>query len=382
MLKNSHYFDYAAATPLDQSVLQAMSPYFSTLFYNPSAVYLLAQKVRKDIESARQMVALELGCQPREVVFTAGGTEANNMAVHGIMRRFSGAKLLISSIEHDSVRLPAAQYNAKHLPVSADGIIDINNIESYVDDATVLVSIMLVNNEVGTIQPIKKASLIIKRICDERRKKGNKTPLYLHTDACQAPNYLQVLVNSLGVDLLTLNGGKIYGPKQSGVLFVRNGIELDSLLQGGGQEKGSRSGTENVPAIIGFSTALEIAANKRDVEQRRVKELQKNFIDALQKNFPSVVVNGTIENRIANNIHISFPGIDNETLMMRLDENDVIVATGSACSASSEEPSHVLEAMGLQGDLITGSLRISLGRDTTQKSLDALLTALRDAMLY
>jgi cysteine desulfurase len=382
MLKNSHYFDYAAATPLDQSVLQAMSPYFSTLFYNPSAVYLLAQKVRKDIESARQMVALELGCQPREVVFTAGGTEANNMAVHGIMRRFSGAKLLISSIEHDSVRLPAAQYNAKHLPVSADGIIDINNIESYVDDTTVLVSIMLVNNEVGTIQPIKKASLIIKRICDERRKKGNKTPLYLHTDACQAPNYLQVLVNSLGVDLLTLNGGKIYGPKQSGVLFVRNGIELDSLLQGGGQEKGSRSGTENVPAIIGFSTALEIAANKRDVEQRRVKELQKNFIDALQKNFPSVVVNGTIENRIANNIHISFPGIDNETLMMRLDENDVIVATGSACSASSEEPSHVLEAMGLQGDLITGSLRISLGRDTTQKSLDALLTALRDAMLY
>jgi cysteine desulfurase len=317
MLKNSHYFDYAAATPLDQSVLQAMSPYFSTLFYNPSAVYLLAQKVRKDIESARQMVALELGCQPREVVFTAGGTEANNMAVHGIMRRFSGAKLLISSIEHDSVRLPAAQYNAKHLPVSADGIIDINNIESYVDDTTVLVSIMLVNNEVGTIQPIKKASLIIKRICDERRKKGNKTPLYLHTDACQAPNYLQVLVNSLGVDLLTLNGGKIYGPKQSGVLFVRNGIELDSLLQGGGQEKGSRSGTENVPAIIGFSTALEIAANKRDVEQRRVKELQKNFIDALQKNFPSVVVNGTIENRIANNIHISFPGIDNETLMMR-----------------------------------------------------------------
>jgi cysteine desulfurase len=362
-----HYFDYAAATPISPIVRAAMEPYFSDEFYNPSAQYLAAQKVHKAVEKARADVAGIMGVRPQEITFTAGGTEANNLAIAGVMARNPDGNCIVSAIEHDSVLEPAAKYNYKIAPVNSDGRINLDELEKLIDDKTVLVSVAYANNEIGTIQPLSEISKLIKSINQK---------IIFHTDACQAPNYLQVLPNTLGVDMMTLNGGKIYGPKQSGALFVKTGIELEPLIYGGGQEKKLRSGTENVAGIIGFAAALKEADSLRTTESKRLRLLQQKAYEFIDKTLQQAHINGSIDNRLPNNLHVSIPGIDNERIMMMLDELGFMVAVGSACSASSDEPSHVLKAIGLSDEDARSSLRITMGRDTTEEALAKLLSTL------
>lgn len=360
------YLDHAAATPISPAVRQAMEPFLEQHFYNPSATYLAAQQVRAQLEQARIQIAHCLGAKPGTITFTAGGTEANNLAIHGVMRQYPEANLVVSGIEHESVLRPAAAYDCRIAPVTPKGLVDIHALQQLIDDETVLVSVMYANNEIGTVEPLKRIAALLTQIRDTRRKKGINVPLYLHTDACQAGNYLDLHVARLGVDMLTLNAGKLYGPKQCGALYTASQIDLQPLIDGGGQERGLRSGTENVANIVGLATALVEAQTMRPAESVRLQQLQQRFIELLQQQVPSAQIHGSLEHRLPNNLSVSFPGQDNERLMMQLDEAGVQVATGSACTASSEEPSHVLAALGLDVPIIRSSLRFSLGRSTTE----------------
>jgi cysteine desulfurase len=358
------YLDYAAATPVDPAVLKTMQPYYTDNFYNPSAAYLAAKSVAADLKKARESVAFWLGAKPSEIVFTAGGTEANNLAIAGIMDQYPDGNVIVGSIEHESVLEPAKKYDYQEVKVTKGGIIDLDYLEKIIDDKTVLVSVMYANNEIGTIQPIKEIAKFLQNIKKARANVGNKRPIYLHTDACQAGNYLDLHTSRLGVDLMTLNGGKIYGPKQSGALYIRTGVVVSAQILGGGQERGLRSGTENVAGIVGFAKALEMAQEKRHIETKRLTELRDDFISQLTKSFPDATINGSTKKRLPNNISVSFPGVDNERLMMQLDEKGIMCAVGSACSASNDEPSHVLKAIGLSDKQAQSTLRFSLGRSS------------------
>ncbi|MEK7603480.1 MAG: cysteine desulfurase family protein [Patescibacteria group bacterium] len=371
----SVYCDYAAATPLSEQVLKAMQPFFGEQFYNPSAIYLAGKAARQSLESARSIIAKQLGARPSEIIFTAGGSEANNLAVHGVMRQYPDANCVISAVEHDSVIKPAQNYHHKIAKVGFDGSLNPASLTKQIDSKTVLVSVMLVNNELGTIQKIREIAQIIQHIGEERLKKGNNLPLILHSDACQAA-YLDIAVHRLGVDLLTLNGGKIYGPKQSGVLYVRAGLKLTPVIDGGGQEFGLRSGTENVAQAVGLAKALQLVAERRTSEQVRLKSLQKRFEDGLKKLKPKIYINGG-KNRSPHISHITILGVDNERLMMELDERGVQCAVGSACSASSQEPSHVLSAIGLSDKEAQSSLRFSFGQQTTIDDIVYILGQLK-----
>lgn len=376
MNEPSIYLDYAAATPMDERVLASMLPYFSDKFYNPSATYLPAKAVANDIRDARTKVGALLGTRQSEIIFTAGGTEANNLAIQGVMSQHAEANMVVSAIEHESILKPAAEYTNKQVGVDAQGVLDLDDLQKNIDDQTVLVSIMYANNEVGTIQPIREVAQVITSIRASRRKEGNKLPLYFHTDACQAANYLDIHASRLGVDMMTLNGGKIYGPKQSGMLFVGSNVQLHPLILGGGQERNLRSGTENVPAIIGFSEALRITQTERQQEVLRLQGIQQHFIDQLQAKISDVIVNGSLKKRLPNNVHITIPGVDNERLLVQLDEAGILAAAGSACSASNEEPSHVLRAMGLSDEKAQASIRFSLGRSTDEAAIDHTVATL------
>jgi cysteine desulfurase len=377
----SRYFDYAAATPVCKEALIAMQPYFSDKFYNPSAMYLTSRRVRDDIEESRSKVAQLLGCRPGEIIFTAGGTEANNIAVHGIMARFPGKKLLVSAIEHEAVLGPANAYNSSRVSVNEKAEINLNDLKSKIDDDVVLISIMYANNEVGTIQPITEISEVVKSVNLDRKKRGVNLPLYFHTDACQAASHLDLHVSRLGVDLMTVNGGKIYGPKQSGILYVKAGIALNNFISGGGQERGVRSGTENTAGIIGFASALGIARSKAISEKKRLEKLQAECIKNLKSTIPEVVFFGHLKKRLPHNVSFAVPGVDNERLMMLLDEKGYQVATGSACQAASTEPSHVLRAMGVNDELANSSIRLSFGRDTNQGDINGLISTIKTAIL-
>lgn len=369
------YLDYSAATPVSDEVLAAAMPYFQQKFYNPSARYLAAKGVRDDLRQARKQVGAQLGIKADEVFFTAGGTEANNIAVHGIMQQYPGARCVISQIEHDALYAPAHEYDCVLAPVSETGIVDVKQLEQLIDDNTVLVSVMYVNSEIGTIQPLREIAHALERIRKDRFERGVKLPLIFHTDACQAPNHLDIQIANLGVDMMTLNGGKIYGFKQSGCLYVDRHVGLQPIIRGGGQEGGVRSGTENVAHAIGLATALEDAAKRRRQLTKDMDELQRFFIRELEQ--MGGVINGSTKRRIANNINVSLPGTSNERLMMQLDMAGIAVATGSACHASkSEEPSRVLTAIGLSKEMAQSSLRLSMGRDTTKQQLQTVVDTL------
>jgi cysteine desulfurase len=364
------YLDHAAATPVDPAVMRAMRPYFSDKFYNPSASYAAANQARRDLEAARAKVAHWLGSRPAEITFTAGGTEANNLAVHGVMRRYHlvypsmKPNIVVSAVEHESVLEPAGAYECRRVAVAHDGRIDLADLERKIDDRTVLVSIMYANNEVGTVQPIREvAKLVAKRRAGRR---PSELPLLLHTDACQASNYLDLHTARLGVDLLTLNSGKIYGPKQAGALYVKGGVQLVPLIEGGGQERGLRSGTENVAAAIGFAAALEMAQSGRKQESDRLRKLQKRFMEEAAAKLPQAIVNGSTRFRLPNNVHLTIPGQDNERLLFQLDEAGILAAAGSACAADSGQPSHVLKALRVSDKDARASLRFTMGRGTTE----------------
>lgn len=374
------YLDYAAATPIDARVVAAMQPFFAEQFYNPSATYEPALQVARGLQNARAKVAHWLGARPSEIIFTAGGTEANNLAIHGVMQQYSDANIVVSGIEHEAVLKPARLYDCREAAVNEQGIIDLQDMCAKIDGQTVLVSVMYANNEIGAIQPIREIAKIVSEVRESRRISGNDLPIYLHTDACQAAAYLDLHAARLGVDFMTINGGKMYGPKQSGTLYVRVGIELAPLILGGGQERGVRSGTENVAACIGLATALDLVQTDRHAEIARLQALQKNFIDKLQKEFPDAIINGSQKKRLPNNIHVTFPGQDNERLLLELEQRGILAAAGSACSASAEEASHVLKALGLSEESSRASIRFSLGRGTTQNDLDRALAALKTCL--
>lgn len=377
-----YYFDYAAATPVDPRVLKEMLPYFSANFYNPSATYLPAKNVSKILNKKRADIAKILGARASELVFTAGGTEANNLAINGVMQQYPDANILVSEIEHESVLKPAQNYSQKLVPVLTNGIIDIKALEKSINNNTVLISIMYANNEIGTIQPINKIASVIKAIRTKRTLDGNTLPLLFHTDACQVGQYLDIHVNSLGVDMMTLNGGKIYGPKQSGMLFVKTGTKIKPQIIGGGQENGMRGGTENVAGIVGFAKALTLVQENRHAETTRLQTLQYIFINMLKENIPNSIINGGLKNRLPNNINLTIPGYDNERLLIKLEELGVICAVGSACSASNDEPSHVLRAIGVSDANARATLRFTMGKSTTEssikKTIDALVACLRN----
>jgi len=372
------YLDHAAATPMDAEVLAAMQPFFTDQFYNPSAGYMAAQKVRAALEQARADVAAQLGARSSEIIFTAGGTESDNLAIAGIMQQFPGAGVVVSAIEHDAVLEPAKQFNCSAASVNEQGVVDLAGLEAKIDEATVLVSVMYANNEVGTIQPLRQIAQLLEKIRAERRADGNVLPLYFHTDACQAANYLDLHVSRLGVDLMTLNGGKIYGPKQSGVLYVSSKLMLQPLIRGGGQERNLRSGTENVAACVGFAKALQLVQAKRHDEVNRLGELQSLAFKLVAGKLPAAWINGSTKHRLPNNIHLTLPGQDNERLLVELDERGILAAAGSACSASDDDPSHVLRAMGVSDADAQASLRITTGQHTTETDIRTLVETLAE----
>jgi cysteine desulfurase len=370
------YLDHAAATPLDPRVLMAMQPYFTERFFNPSATYLPAVSVRKDVEAARASLAHWIGARPLEITLTAGGTEANNLAIRGVMEQYPDANIVTSAIEHDSVLKPARAYACREVQVDTGGIVRPEALRAAIDAQTVLVSIMYANNEVGSIQPIRQLAQVIEDERLARRVSGNDLPIYFHTDAAQAANYLDLHAARLGVDMLSLNAGKIYGPKQCGLLYVSSRVRLQPQILGGGQERGLRSGTENIAGVIGFAKALDIAQAMRSEETKRLQALQQTFFKALEAALPAVAVNGSRKHRLPNNVHITLPGQDNERLLLGLEGKGILCAAGSACSASDETASHVLMAMGISEADARASLRFSLGRATTEAEVMETVAAL------
>jgi len=374
------YLDYAAATPVDKRVIDAMMPFFADNFYNPSALYQGAREAKNALETARAVVSSTIGARPSEVIFTAGGTESANLAINGILNANPDCELIISAIEHDAVLKSAQNHNYKTAPVSEKGLIDLQKLEELISDKTVLISVMYANNEVGTVQPIRDIASMIEKVRKTRKVKSVKTPLLLHTDACQAPQYLDINTARLGVDLMTLNGGKIYGPKQSGILYCKAGVVIKPQIVGGGQENGFRSGTENVPACVGFAKALELSQRNKTTLNRDVLALAKYFAGELETRFDAVI-NGHPKLKLPNNVHATFAGSDNERMLFSLDSQAVYASIGSACSASSDEPSHVLKAMGKSVIDARSSLRFSLGRETTKAEIERVLKALEIAII-
>lgn len=359
------YLDYAAATPLDSRVLEVMQPFWADNFYNPSSSYLAAKSVRQSLDNARAAVAHWLGAKPREVIFTAGATESINLAIHGVMRAFPQGHIVTSSIEHDAVLAAAGIYDHTVAPVLKDGTVNVDALKKAITDTTVLVSVAIANNEIGTIQPLREIAAVVAEVRRLRQLKNNTNPLYVHTDASQGACYLDIHASRLGVDLLTLNGGKMYGPKQSGVLFIKTGTQVQPLVLGGGQEFGMRSGTENVAASIGLAAALDIAQSERKEAIAKTGALRDELQREITTAFPDVLVNGNQKRRLPNNLHLSWPGLDGERLLMLLDEHGLMASTGSACAANKGTASHVLVACGLEDAAIQGSLRLTLGRQTT-----------------
>lgn len=363
-MKGPIYLDFAAATPLDPAVFKAMEPYLTDQFHNPSGLTGASRQVKQRVEAARASVAKQLSARTHEIIFTAGGTESTNLAIRGVMQAYPQAEIVISNIEHSAVQEPARFFPHRVAHAGENGRLLTSDIAPVISNKTVLVSVMYANNEIGTIQPIRDIAKLVAEIRKQREKRGNKLPLYLHSDACQATNYLDIHVDSLGVDLLTLNGGKIYGPKQSGILYVKTGVTLQPQILGGGQEFGLRSGTENVAGIVGFEAALKLSQQRKKSEVKRLRELQSLLIEMLGKELPNSRLNGDIKHRLPNNIHVTLDGIDNERVLMELDEAGIQCGIGSACSASSEKPSTVLAAIGLSDQEARSSLRFSLGIST------------------
>jgi cysteine desulfurase len=380
-MSQSIYLDHAATTPLDPRVFEAMRPFLEGQYANPSSLYGAARETRTAVETARRTIANLLGAKPTEVIFTSGGTEGDNLAVQGVLRAHPGAHWVTSSIEHDAVlgigpKLDQLGYSHAVVPVMPSGIIDPRAVAAAVTDRTVLLSVMLANNEIGTVQPMGEVAKLVSSIRADRAKRGVGNPLYLHTDATQAANYLDLHVTRLGIDLLTLNGSKIYGPKGTGALYIRQGTVLEPLMYGGGQERARRSGTENVPGIVGLARALELAAMTRDSESRRLARLRDDLIRRLIAALPDSTLNGDHKRRLPNNANLTIPGAEGEGLVLYLDNAGIMASTGSACTTGSLDPSHVLLAIGRTPAEANSSLRLTLGRSTTPAHIDRVVEVL------
>jgi cysteine desulfurase len=356
------YLDYASLTPVDKRVLGTIKKYQSLDYGNPSALYASGVAAKKALDEARLRVAKVIHAHPDEIVFTGSGTEANNLAIFGV----GEGQIIVSDIEHSSIREIAKERGVVFIPVDKNGIVDLEILKKSITTETKLVSMVMVNNEIGTIEPLQEIAKITRHF----RKQNNSIYPLFHTDACQAPCVLPVHVEKLGVDMLTLDSHKIYGPRGVGMLYIRRGLKLNPIIYGGGQEKGLRSGTENIPGIAGFAHALELADKMRDKEVARLAELKEYFIQGLLKINSKIIING--ENTSPHILNISIPGIDNEFFVLQLDARGIECSTKSAC-LKDEDESYVLQSMG--GDSKT-SIRFSFGRQTTKKDLKKVLNSI------
>ena len=381
MKKNGIYLDYASTTPTDEKILSLMGKVGRIAYGNASSLHYPGRLAKKYIDDARNRIAGVLRALPDEIIFTGSGTESDNLAVLGLARanKPRGKHIIISAIEHKAViesvaRLEEEGFEVSRAPVDSGGILDLVKFRKLLRKDTILVSVMYANNEIGTIQPIKEIADILRPL-----KKKTGYP-FLHSDACQAAGALPLDVNELGVDLLTINGSKIYGPKGVGCLFVKKGIKLESQIVGGGQEKNIRAGTENAALISGLAEALVRADASKEKEKKRLLRLRDYGIKKIQASISGTRLNGHPTVRLPNNINFSFSGVEGESLALLLDYKGVYVSTGSACSSLDLSPSHVLSAIGLDAGLAHGSIRLTLGKDTTKAKLDMALGKLVSAV--
>ncbi|MEA2098093.1 MAG: cysteine desulfurase family protein [Patescibacteria group bacterium] len=376
------YLDHAATTPMDKKVLDEMIPYFIEKFGNPSSIHQCGQEAMEAVDKARKQVADFLGCNLSEIIFTSGATESNNMTIKGIIKasKVSNPHIITSAIEHPCIinSCKAADKEegteTTYLKVDKDGIINLEDVRKAIRKNTILISILYANNEVGVIEPIAEIGEMLKEINLERE--NDKLPkIYFHIDAVQAINYLDCNVDNLGIDLLSLSGHKIYGPKGSGVLYIRQGTKIESTQNGGEQENNFRAGTHNVPGIVGLGKAISLVTeNKNKINE--IKKLRDYFIDKVLENITNSQLNGSKEFRLPHNANFSFKGVEGESLLMMLDAQGISVSTGSACSSASLEPSHVLTAMKIPPEVAHSSIRFTLGKDTTKEDIDYTLKVL------
>ena len=372
------YMDHAATTPMREEVLQRMIPFMKENYGNPSSIYTLAQQARNAVDESRRTIAKLIGCRSSEITFTSGGTESDNAAIKGaaFAMRHLGNHIITTSIEHHAVLHTCMQmeqfgFEVTYLPVDKEGKVNISDVENAITDKTILVSIMAANNEIGTVQPIAE---ITNRVKDAATSMG--TSILVHTDAVQAMGQIPVNVKDWPVDMLSMSAHKFYGPRGVGALYIKRGTPFEPLLMGGGQERQRRSGTENVPAIVGMELALSLAVMEQEEQGKKLSRYRDAIIEGLSKNVEGILINGHRRDRLPNNVSVSFLGVEGEPILLGLDFSGICASSGSACSSASLEPSHVLLAIGRTADQAQGTLRITLGRDNTQEDVDYLLEVL------
>ena len=365
------YLDNAASTRIHDNVLNSMLPYLKEQYGNPSSIHRQGRLTRKAVNKARKQIASIINADPAEILITSGGTESNNTALNGISSQFPSSQIITTSIEHDAVLEPCKKLSSKgfrvdYLPVDKFGMINTSDLQNIISDKTSLVSVMFGNNEVGTIQPIQK----IAKICHENK-------IIFHTDAVQAVGKIPIDVKELGIDLLSISSHKLHGPKGIGALYIKDGVKIDPIILGGGQEFRLRSGTENVASIVGFGQACEIAQNNLSENISFVKKLQTLLIKKVVDEIPETTFNGHSESRLSNNTHFTFLGVNGEDLIIKLDEYGIAASTGSACSVNTQKASHVLESMGFSLEQITGSLRLTIGIFNTENEINETVDILK-----
>lgn len=370
------YLDYASTTPVDPAVVAAMQPYFHEDFGNPSSPHAFGQKARKALEDAREILARSIGASPEEIIFTSGATESNNFSMFGVARalRDQGNHIIVSKTDHHSVIRPAEELKAlgldvTFLDVDSFGSVNPSDLEKAITPKTILIAVMHASNEIGTIQPIGAIGRI-----------ARAHNVYLLVDAVQSVGHIPVHVGDLQCDLLSLSGHKFYGPKGVGALYVRKGTKILSYLWGGDQERGRRASTQNVPAIVGMGRAMSICQERMKDEAIHQAALRDYLIGFVMKNISGAIVNGHPSQRLPNNAHFSFEGIDGESLLMSLDMNGFCASMGSACTSGALTPSHVLKAIGLSDSLAFGSLRVTIGRGTAQEDINAFCQQLKKSV--
>lgn len=367
------YMDHAATTPTDIEVVKEMEPYFTQKYGNPNSIHSFGQEAREAVEEARKKVAHLIGANPSEIVFTSGGTESDNYAIKGIAwaNQKKGNHIITSQVEHHAVLhschfLEEHGFKVTYLPVDKYGLIDPDDVKKAITDKTVLVTIMHANNEIGTIEPIKEIGKMVK-----------EAGVYFHTDSVQTVGHIPIDVNELGVDMLTMSGHKLYGPNGVGVLYLRKGTRIESLIDGGSQEKNRRAGTENVAGIVGIGKAAELAEKRlTQGEEERIVKLRDKLIKEIMNKIENVHLNGHPTNRLPGNVNFCFEFVEGESMLLNLDMEGIAASSGSACTSGSLEPSHVLLAIGLPPEIAHGSLRLSLGKDNTEEEVDYLIDIL------
>ncbi len=370
------YMDYAATTPADPAVVKAMLPYFTESFGNPSSLYSYGQENKAVLDEARETVAGAIGARADEIIFTGGGTEADNTALVGVARanKQKGNHIITTTVEHHAILETCASLakeglDITYVPVDGFGVVSPEDIKKAITPKTILISVMHANNEVGSIQPIEEIGRIAKQ-----------AGVYFHTDAVQTVGHIPVNVDDLGVDLLSLAAHKLYGPKGVGMLYVRRGTRIEPFIHGGAQEKGRRAGTENVAGIVGLAKAIELAMAELDSERKRITMLRDKLIKGLFDRIDLIQVNGHPTKRLPNNVNVSIDYVEGESMLLNLDMEDICVSTGSACSSTSAEPSHVLRAMRIDPAKAHCSLRFTLGKWTTESEIDRVLTVMPEVV--